>query len=58
MTSLLTKVLCLCLATVLLLSLGGCADFFTRPDESGPASIPPPDPTPPSPADPPHPQPW
>src|SRR5262249_49709069 len=55
--SLSTKLLLLVLTAALLGGLSGCQDFFTRPDQSGPVYIPPPDPAPPPPPDPPIPHP-
>ncbi|MDR3403955.1 MAG: hypothetical protein P4L99_15770 [Chthoniobacter sp.] len=47
------KLLLACAALGLTMMFTGCADFFTRPDQSGPMYIPPPDPPTPPPPDPP-----
>jgi len=38
------KLLFACAALGLAIAFSGCTDFFTRPDQSGPVYIPPPDP--------------
>jgi hypothetical protein len=47
------KLLLACAALGLASAFPGCADFFTRPDQSGPIYIPPPDPPVQPPPDPP-----
>ncbi|MEP6668782.1 MAG: hypothetical protein ABJF10_06505 [Chthoniobacter sp.] len=42
-----------CAVLGLAMAFSGCSDFFTRPDQSGPVYIPPPDPPPPPPPEPP-----